>query len=244
MSTNDAVGRRVSTDPAGNPASRALRSRLLGRRARAGVRWQRHRPRRGRHLRCGGHLRRRSRPGRGGRRGARRRPWCGHGVCLAVRAAYLVLGLGPDRTVQAIRDDDGTGTLAGVERIQFADGWLDTTTGAFARGHAGSKVQPFLTGTDPWTRPSAEELVSPSAVVGTARPPRRPHARRIPPRGGTPPRRNTPGSERACARRRGPDRRIEPPRAARATDLGTRTTRTRARAGRSPGWWAREGSNL
>lgn len=74
-------------------------------------------------------------------------------VFLRARADYRVLGVGPNRTVQALQGNESTDTLTGIERIQFKDGWLDTATNTFAPGFANAEVEALLTGADPWIQP-------------------------------------------------------------------------------------------
>ncbi|MCS6779526.1 MAG: Ig-like domain-containing protein [Geminicoccaceae bacterium] len=71
-------------------------------------------------------------------------------VFLGRSGDFTVTRRGTKRTVSGLVSAEGRDTLAGIERVQFADGWLDTTTGTFRPGYATAVVETLLTEDRPW----------------------------------------------------------------------------------------------
>jgi len=71
-------------------------------------------------------------------------------VLLGPSSDFRFASRGRKRTIEGLSGTEGGDSLAGIERVQFTDGWLDTTTGTFRPGYASVTVETLLTDLRSW----------------------------------------------------------------------------------------------
>lgn len=71
-------------------------------------------------------------------------------VFLGRSGDFTFASRGAKRTVSGLASAEGRDTLVGIERIQFTDGWLDTSTGTFRPGYASAALETLLAEERSW----------------------------------------------------------------------------------------------